>query len=195
MSFTLTRKTDYALVAMACLAQRADADPPVSARAIADEYSLPLALMMNVMKTLQRHGLIESQRGASGGYRLARSADAISLADVIGAIEGPVSVAVCCESSDHAASQEHSEDDAACLSCRLTERCPITGTMQQFNEMIVGFLRGTSLADVMSRRLKLSLHVEREDQTQQHNGRLLELRTSAGQAQASKFNKQPSAGE
>ncbi len=173
MSFTLTRKTDYALIAMARLARRDDPDQPVSARAIADEFNLPLPLLMNVMKDLQREGLVESQRGAAGGYRLARSADRISLADVIGAIEGPVNVAVCC---DDATEQEDANDDA-CLACRLTERCPMTGTMQQFNQVIAGFLQGTTLTDVLTRRLKLSLQVERENE-HQSTERLLELTTS-----------------
>ncbi len=170
MSFTLTRKTDYALVAMACLAQQADRETTTSARAIADAYHLPLALLMNVLKDLQRHGLIASQRGAGGGYRLARPADRIRLADIVDAIEGPVSVAVCCEDSD-----DHADSDQ-CLACRLTEHCPITGTMQQFNEMIVGFLKGTTLADVLGRPLKLTLHVERPGEAQ-HQSRLLELTT------------------
>jgi hypothetical protein len=60
--------------------------------------------------------------------------------------------------------------------------------MQQFNEMIVGFLRGTSLADVMSRRLKLSLHVAREDDAP-HDERLLALTRRAGQTPVPAFTR------
>ena len=70
----LTRKTDYALVAMAHLAHHPGEEGISSARDIADRYHVPLPVLMNILKTLNREGLVISVRGARGGYRLARPA-------------------------------------------------------------------------------------------------------------------------
>ena len=151
MSFSFTRKTDYALVALAMLAEADQgAGAPVSARQIAEEYDLPLPLLMNVMKDLNRAGLVESRRGAGGGYALLRPADRIKLAEVIQAIEGPVAVTACCDGKD---------DDDQCLGCRLTERCPITGSMQRFNDLVIRFLQRMTLAEMMRDDLSFTLHI------------------------------------
>jgi Rrf2 family protein len=84
----LSRKTDYALIALGYLAERPG--DVVSAREIAGVYDLPAALLMNILKTLQRHGIVASTRGASGGYRLAGKTDQVSLHDLIRILEGKV---------------------------------------------------------------------------------------------------------
>ncbi len=97
----LSKKMDYALVALACLHQHAAVETPglvaeaVSARRIADQYGLPVALLMNLLKELQQAGIVQSVRGPSGGYRLAKEASQISLLDVVHAVDGPVRVAQC----------------------------------------------------------------------------------------------------
>ncbi|MGB9625707.1 MAG: RrF2 family transcriptional regulator, partial [Phycisphaerae bacterium] len=73
----LTKKTEYALIALTCLA-RAESRW-VSAREISAQYGIPLALLMNILKTLAQSGLIRSVRGARGGYVLARPASDISV--------------------------------------------------------------------------------------------------------------------
>jgi Rrf2 family protein len=154
MSFSLTRKTDYALVALARLAQQeADGGPPVSARQIAEEYELPLPLLMNVLKDLNRAEMVASRRGAGGGYYLQRPADQISLREVVNHIEGPVGVTACCE--------DGLEDDDQCLGCRLTGKCPITGAMRRLNDLLVSFLDRMTLADMMRDDLRLSLQITR----------------------------------
>jgi len=89
----LPRKTDYALVAMVHLARRAEA--LVCAREIAQRSHLPLPVLMNILNALARCGLVRSVRGSRGGYRLARRAEDVTLADIIEAIEGPVGFTVC----------------------------------------------------------------------------------------------------
>lgn len=154
MSFSLTRKTDYALVALARLAQQdAEGGAPVSARQIAEEYKLPLPLLMNVLKELNRAELIASRRGAGGGYYLQRPADRINLRDVVACIEGPVTVTACCD--------EVRDDDDQCLGCRLTEKCPITGSIRRLNDLIVSFLDRMTLADMMRDDLRLTLQITR----------------------------------
>jgi Rrf2 family protein len=63
---------------------------PVKAERIAQAQSIPLKFLENIMVDLRRAGLVRSQRGTEGGYWLARSAEAITLADVIRAVEGPL---------------------------------------------------------------------------------------------------------
>ena len=90
----LSKKADYALIAMKHLALRADAHSS-SAREIAEAFDIPVELMAKVLQRLVSRGLLGSQQGTRGGYQLARPAAHISVADVIQAIEGPVTVTAC----------------------------------------------------------------------------------------------------
>jgi Rrf2 family protein len=90
----LSKKADYALIAMKHLALRADSGSS-SAREIAELYSIPIELLAKVLQRLVRRGLLASQQGTHGGYQLARVASQISVADVIQAVDGPVTVTAC----------------------------------------------------------------------------------------------------
>src|SRR5689334_5424157 len=90
----LSKKADYALIAMKYLA----ADAPhgtASAREIAERHDIPLELLAKVLQQLTRRGLLVSQMGIHGGYQIARPATAISVADVIQAIDGPLEITAC----------------------------------------------------------------------------------------------------
>jgi Rrf2 family protein len=89
----LSKKADYALMALQHLARRGDQSS--SAREIAEQYDIPIELLAKVLQRLTRRGLLASQQGTRGGYQLARPATAISVADVIQAIDGPVTVTAC----------------------------------------------------------------------------------------------------
>src|SRR6267142_151557 len=84
----LSKKADYALIAMKHLALRGDRGSS-SAREIAELYDIPIELMAKVLQRLVRRGLLASHQGTRGGYQLARAAVEISVADVIQAIDGP----------------------------------------------------------------------------------------------------------
>ena len=89
----LSKKADYALIAMKHLAVH---DPGVSsAREIAEHYNIPVELLAKVLQRLVRRGLLSSQQGTRGGYQLARPPAQISVADVIQAIDGPLTVTAC----------------------------------------------------------------------------------------------------
>src|SRR3954462_4819682 len=90
----LSKKADYALMAMKHLAVRGDRGSS-SAREIAEQYDIPIELMAKVLQRLVRRGLLQSNQGTHGGYQLARGPAQISVADVIQAIEGPVTVTAC----------------------------------------------------------------------------------------------------
>jgi Rrf2 family protein len=84
----VSAKVDYAVRAGAELA--AAADGPVKGERIAQAQTIPLKFLENILLDLKHAGLVQSQRGADGGYWLARPAEAISIADVIRAVEGPI---------------------------------------------------------------------------------------------------------
>ena len=90
--FRLSKKTDYALLALQYLASPGELGD-VSARAIAERFEIPAELLAKILQRLAHDGLITAHRGVHGGYRLARSPDAISIADIARAVDGPASLA------------------------------------------------------------------------------------------------------
>jgi Rrf2 family protein len=86
----VSAKTDYALRAAVELAAAHGNGTPVKGERLATTQSIPLRFLENILLQLRHAGIVESRRGAEGGYRLARPASEISLADVIRAIDGPL---------------------------------------------------------------------------------------------------------
>jgi Rrf2 family protein len=84
----VSAKVDYAIRAMVELA--ATAPGPTKSEQIATAQSIPPKFLENILLALRHAQLVSSQRGADGGYQLARAAEEISLADVIRAVEGPI---------------------------------------------------------------------------------------------------------
>ncbi len=95
MRLELTRRGDYAVRAMLALARAgaapggpSDGNGRLSVARIAASEAIPPPILPSVMRSLARAGLVAAQTGRSGGYRLARQADRISLLEIIEAIEG-----------------------------------------------------------------------------------------------------------
>lgn len=109
------------------------------ARKLAHLTSIPLPVLSAVLQQLVHHELVISVRGVQGGYRLARSANTISLVDVIEAIEGPARLTQCCSSSP---SHDHAEP------CNLAARCRITGPMQRVHQGLMEFMSKIVLAQI-----------------------------------------------
>ncbi len=84
----LTAKTEYACLAMLELAQHFDAQQPVQVRRIAEGHGIPSPFLVQILQDLKRAGFVTSTRGAAGGYRLARSPQKVTLADVLEVVEG-----------------------------------------------------------------------------------------------------------
>ncbi len=84
----LSAKADYALRASVELASHGDG--PVKADTVARAQSIPLRFLEQILLELKHAGIVASQRGAEGGYQLAKPAAEVSLADVIRAVEGPI---------------------------------------------------------------------------------------------------------
>jgi Rrf2 family transcriptional regulator, cysteine metabolism repressor len=90
-------KAEYGVRVMAHLAAR-NGDEPISLASIAESEGLPLAYLEHLVRRLRQAGLVESRRGAHGGYSLAKRADAISMAEVVEALEGDIAPIECISS-------------------------------------------------------------------------------------------------
>src|SRR5205085_12071251 len=85
----ISAKADYAVRAAVELAAAPD-EKPVKAERIATAQDIPLNFLENILGELRHAGIVRSHRGAEGGFRLARPADELTLADIIRAVEGPL---------------------------------------------------------------------------------------------------------
>jgi Rrf2 family protein len=85
----ISAKAEYACLAVIALARLGPDLTPVRIREIADAHSIPERYLVQILLQLKGAGLVYSSRGASGGYRLARPAERITLGEVLGAIDGP----------------------------------------------------------------------------------------------------------
>ncbi|WP_369231232.1 Rrf2 family transcriptional regulator [Streptomyces sp. R21] len=85
----ISARADYAVRAALQLAASRD-DRPLKTEAIADAQDIPHKFLESILNDMRRGGLVLSQRGGNGGYRLARPAESISIADVIRVVDGPL---------------------------------------------------------------------------------------------------------
>ena len=96
----LSSMADYAVVTM-CAAARHCGGVRVSASELAEETGLPAPTVQKVVSLLSKAGLLRATRGAGGGLQLARPAAAITLADIVEAVEGPIAQTACVEHGKH----------------------------------------------------------------------------------------------
>jgi FeS assembly SUF system regulator len=96
----LSSMADYAVVTM-CAAARHCGGARVSAAELADETGLPAPTVQKVVSLLSKAGLLRATRGSGGGLQLARPAAAITLADIVEAVEGPIALTSCVEQGRH----------------------------------------------------------------------------------------------
>ena len=129
----LTSLADYAVVVMAAAARR-PAGARLSAGLLAEETGVPVPTAQKLMGRLAGAGLLESARGTGGGFRLARAAPEISLADIIEAVEGPIAMTNCIEGSIH--------------DCALEGSCRVKPHLAAVNGAVRGALARVSLAQL-----------------------------------------------
>ena len=129
----LSKKADYALMAMKHLAQQGPGGPSTCAREIAEQYGIPIELLAKVLQRLVRTGLLVSTQGTRGGYALSRAAKSISVADIIQAIDGPLTVTAC--------STEKND-------CEQYSKCSIRDPLWQIRERIVAALGTVTLSEM-----------------------------------------------
>jgi len=129
----LGKLTDYGLVLMTCIA-RGQGGPLRTARDLAQESRLPFSTVSKLLKELLQSGLLVSHRGIRGGYLLSRDPQAISVLEIIAAIEGPMALTEC-------------STEVTGL-CNLESGCPIKSNQQIINQAIRGVLEKVTLSDL-----------------------------------------------
>jgi FeS assembly SUF system regulator len=128
----LTHLADYAVVMMTAAARR-EPCARLSATELAEETGVPLPTAQKLMQRLAAHGLLVGQRGAGGGYALARPVDGISLADIVEAVEGPIAMTQC-------VGHENGTSD-----CALDQHCRVKPHMGIVGNAVRGALGAVSL--------------------------------------------------
>ena len=128
----VSKLTDYATVVMTALAE-AGSDV-LSAQVLAERARLEIPTVSKLLKQLVHAGLVESFRGVNGGYRIARAPAAISVAEIVVAMEGPIGMTEC---SVHSGLCDHEN------------HCGVRGNWQRINQAIADALASVTLADMM----------------------------------------------
>jgi FeS assembly SUF system regulator len=128
----VSKLTDYATVLMTALAD--DADAVHSAVGLAERARLELPTVSKILKHLAHAGLVESFRGAQGGYRLARAPVAITVADIVAAMEGPFGMTECVAHEGQCDHEPH---------------CEVRGNWRKISLAIETALKSVTLADML----------------------------------------------
>ncbi len=127
----ISKMTDYAIIVMVEL--HTSFGEVLSAQALAEQSHLELPTVSKVLKLLVKTGLVDSYRGASGGYSLERNAQDISVAQIIAAIEGPIAMTEC------------SVEEGLCAQEAL---CSLRGNWQRISMAVATAMEGVSLAEM-----------------------------------------------
>lgn len=128
----VTKLTDYATVVLTVLAARPG--DVLSATDLAERAGLEATTVSKLLKPLAQAGLVDGLRGVHGGYRLSRDPGAISLIEVVEAMEGPLAITEC--------SQHDSQ-------CQLANHCGVRANWRLINDVIADALRGMTLAQML----------------------------------------------
>ena len=129
----LSSMADYAVVTMSAAARHCGG-ARVSAGELAEETGLPLPTVHKLVSQLSKAGLLRSLRGAGGGLQLARPAAAITLADIVEAVEGPIALTSCVETGKH--------------DCALEASCHVRPHWGLVNQTLRGALAGVPLTQL-----------------------------------------------
>ena len=130
----LSHLADYAVVLMTAAARR-EVGARLSATDLAQDTGVPLPTAQKLMQQLAAGGLLVGQRGAGGGYALARPVSEISLADIVEAVEGPFSMTMCTEGR---------------TDCALDAHCRVKPHMGVVGDKVRGALGAVSLQELAS---------------------------------------------
>ncbi len=164
----ISKKADYAVLIMASMAMRqvehdetqeneaqekaARATPLVCAHEIASQAGLSRPLCANLLKTLTRANLLESVRGAAGGYRLGQPMESITLIQILEAVEGPMQLVAC--AADEPTATAHT------MSCDLSEHCPSRSAMRVVHERVANLMQEIRLTELLRLENRASLGSE-----------------------------------
>ena len=128
----LTKKSDYGLIALVHLTTEPNRRS-ATAKEISEAYRIPLPLLSKVLQVLARNGLLTSEQGTKGGYRLARDPRTITALEVIRAIDGPVLLASCFHDA---------------TGCDQLQTCTVKAPLQKVHEGILRLLDSVSISEM-----------------------------------------------
>jgi len=140
----LTKKADYALIAVKHLAECGQG--ACSAKDIAEAYGMPPQALAKILQRLVKAGVLHSQHGTNGGYALARDARSITAFEVIKSIDGPLLITSC--------TTKHGD-------CEQSLRCTVREPLRKVNESIQDVLNRITIAD-MKDGAAVHVHEEKE---------------------------------
>lgn len=130
---SLSKQSDYALIALAYLS-RTEKEHPVNTREIAGKYDIPVELLAKILQRLAKAELLVSTPGPTGGYRLARAAEMISVGTVVSIVDGHPALVPCLRT-------DHND-------CEQSDRCTIQKPLARLNQRIFQMLNRVSLAEI-----------------------------------------------
>jgi FeS assembly SUF system regulator len=130
----ISKLTDYGTLILVHLAG-GETGRLYPASDVAEETHLALPTVQKILKKLAKYGLVDSARGAEGGYRLARPADQISAAEILDSLEGPVAITECSHDDSH---------------CELESNCQVGGAWQKISVAIRAAMQDIRLADLQN---------------------------------------------
>ena len=128
----VTKLTDYATVVLTVLAARPG--QVLSANELAEAAGLETPTVAKLLKPLAQAGLVTGLRGVNGGYRLAHPAEAISLIQIVEAMEGPLAITDC--SNDHS-------------NCGIAHQCGVRSQWRLINDVLADALRSVTLQQMV----------------------------------------------
>lgn len=130
----LTKATDYAILALGYLDEQPE-EAVVSTKEIAEAYAIPAELLAKVLQRLSKQGLVQAHQGRGGGYSLSARTDAISVTEVVEAVEGPIAIAACLK--------EGGEE-----LCEQYNHCTIKSPVEHIQELVVRLFGDISVANI-----------------------------------------------
>jgi Rrf2 family protein len=133
---SMTKRADYALLALSHLALSASENPDrlINTKEIAEQYEIPVELLAKILQILAKNGLVASHPGPSGGYRLLRDAARISVGEVVAIVDGPLSLVHCSVGHETA--------------CKQYNRCTIRSPLATIEARVKSLLDNISLAEL-----------------------------------------------
>lgn len=139
----LSQKARYALRALLHIVEHGGGAAPVQVSEIAEAQALPRKFLEAIMTELRKADIVGARRGRGGGYVLARPADAISMAEIMRVIDGPIALVPCASENFY----------APCGDCHDEATCAIRRVMARVRASAVDILERTSLADAAQAEL------------------------------------------
>jgi Rrf2 family protein len=134
--FSFTKRADYALLALSYLASAAMEDEArlVNTKEISDQYHIPIEMLAKILQVMARSGLVVSHPGPTGGYRLGREANTISISDVVNSIDGQLGIVHCSNGND--------------AGCEQFNQCTIRTPLYELEERVNSLLQQISIKEI-----------------------------------------------